>query len=241
MTVLVERGAGVGASFPDHSYVEAGARIVTTPTLLEDCDVILRIHRPTPAEAKQCHPDQVVIGLLAPLLDPHAMVGLARHHITAVSLDTLPRTLSRAQGMDALSSQANISGYKAALIAADSFRRYFPLLTTAAGTAKPANVLVLGVGVAGLQAIATARRLGAIVHAYDVRRDTKEQVESLGAQFVTLQSVADATGEGGYARALTDEEQAAQQAELNGIIAGHDIVIRAGDRRSWCPERRSRP
>jgi NAD(P) transhydrogenase subunit alpha len=127
--------------------------------------------------------------------------------------------------MDALSSQANIAGYKAALIAADSFGRYFPLLTTAAGTAKPANVLVLGVGVAGLQAIATARRLGAMVRAYDVRRETKEQVESLGAQFVTLTSVADATGEGGYARALTPEEQAAQQAELNSIIAAHDIVI----------------
>jgi NAD(P) transhydrogenase subunit alpha len=225
LTVLVERGAGVAASFPDHAYVDAGARIVTTATLFESCDVILRVNRPTPWEAKLLHPDQVVIGMLSPLLDPQAMVSLARHRITAVSMDAIPRMLSRAQGMDALSSQANVAGYKAALIAADSFGRYFPLLTTAAGTARPANVLVLGVGVAGLQAIATARRLGAMVRAYDVRRETREQVESLGAQFVTLTSVADATGEGGYARALTEEEQAAQQAELNGVIAAHDVVI----------------
>jgi len=225
MTVLVERGAGAAASFPDQSYIEAGARIVNTTTLYSTSDVILRIHRPTPAEAQLCHEDQVVIGMLAPLLDPHAMVGLARHHLTAISLDAIPRTLSRCQAMDALSSQSNVAGYKAVLIAADAFGRYFPLLTTPAGTAKPANVLVLGVGVAGLQAIATARRLGAMVKAYDVRRDTKEQAESLGAQFVSLKSAIDATGQGGYARALDPEEQAAQQAELNGIIATQDIVI----------------
>jgi NAD(P) transhydrogenase subunit alpha len=154
-----------------------------------------------------------------------AMAEMASLGLTAISLDAIPRTLSRAQGMDALSSQANVAGYKAVLIAAESFGRFFPLLTTPAGTAKPANVLVLGVGVAGLQAIATARRLGAAVKAYDVRRETKEQVESLGAQFVTLSSVADATGEGGYARALTAQEQAAQQAELNDVIARQDVVI----------------
>ena len=225
MTVLVERGAGAAASFPDQSYVEAGARIVSTATLYSTSDVILRIHRPTPAEAKLCHEGQVVIGLLAPLLDPHAMAGLARHHVTAISLDAIPRTLTRSQGMDALSSQSNVGGYKAVLIAANAFGRYFPLLTTPAGTAKPANVLVLGLGVAGLQAIATARRLGAMVKAYDVRRDTKEQAESLGAQFISLKSAIDATGQGGYARALTPQEQAAQQAELNGIIATQDIVI----------------
>ena len=225
LTVLVERGAGAAASFPDQSYVDAGARIVTTAALYSTSDVILRIHRPTPAEAKMLHEGQVVIGLLAPLLDPHAMVGLARQKVTAISLDAIPRTLTRSQGMDALSSQANVGGYKAVLIAANAFGRYFPLLTTPAGTAKPANVLVLGVGVAGLQAIATARRLGAMVKAYDVRRDTKEQAESLGAQFVTLKSAIDATGQGGYARSLTAEEQAAQQAELNGIIATSDIVI----------------
>jgi NAD(P) transhydrogenase subunit alpha len=225
LTVLVERGAGAAASFPDQSYVDAGAKIVTTAALYSTSDVILRIHRPSPDEAKLLHEGQVVIGLLAPLIDPHAMAGLARQKVTAISLDAIPRTLSRSQGMDALSSQANVGGYKAVLIAANAFGRYFPLLTTPAGTAKPANVLVLGVGVAGLQAIATARRLGAMVKAYDVRRDTKEQAESLGAQFVTLKSAIEATGQGGYARALTPEEQAAQQAELNGIIAVSDVVI----------------
>jgi NAD(P) transhydrogenase subunit alpha len=127
--------------------------------------------------------------------------------------------------MDVLSSQANVGGYRAVLIAANAYGRYFPLLTTAAGTARPANVLILGVGVAGLQAIATARRLGAIVKAYDVRSETKEQAESLGAQFIVLKSVADASGSGGYARQLTPEEQAAQQQELNGHIGGMDVII----------------
>jgi NAD(P) transhydrogenase subunit alpha len=225
VSVLVERGAGEAAALPDDAYVEADARIVTTPTLYSSSDVILRVHRPTRDELKASHPGQVIIGLLAPLLDPGAMAEMASLQLTAISLDAIPRTLSRAQGMDALSSQANVAGYKAVLIAAESFGRFFPLLTTPAGTAKPANVLVLGVGVAGLQAIATARRLGAQVKAYDVRRETEEQVESLGAQFVTLTSVADASGEGGYARALTPQEQAAQQTELNDIIANQDVVI----------------
>ena len=225
ISVLVERGAGEAAAFTDDAYVEADARIVTTDNLYANSDVILRINRPSSAELKATHPGQVIIALLGPLLDPQAMAEMAALQLTAISLDAIPRTLSRAQAMDALSSQANVGGYKAVLIAAESFGRFFPLLTTPAGTAKPANVLVLGVGVAGLQAIATARRLGAQVKAYDVRRDTKEQAESLGAQFVTLKSAVDATGEGGYARALTAEEQAAQQAELNDIIAGHDVVI----------------
>jgi NAD(P) transhydrogenase subunit alpha len=225
ISVLVERGAGEAAAFPDDSYVEADARIVTAPTLYANSDIILRIHRPTPAELKATHPGQVIIGMLAPLLDPLAMAEMASLQLTTISLDAIPRTISRAQGMDALSSQANVAGYKAVLIAAESFGRFFPLLTTPAGTAKPAQVLVLGVGVAGLQAIATARRLGAQVKAYDVRQETKEQVESLGAQFVTLTSVTDASGEGGYARALTAGEQAAQQAELNDIIATQDVVI----------------
>jgi NAD(P) transhydrogenase subunit alpha len=145
--------------------------------------------------------------------------------VTAISLDAIPRTLSRAQTMDALSSQANVGGYKAVLIAANAYPRYFPLLTTAAGTAKPANVLILGIGVAGLQAIGTARRLGAIVHAYDVRPETREQAESLGAKFVKLKTTIDATGAGGYARELTADERAAQQAELNEAIGGMDVVI----------------
>jgi NAD(P) transhydrogenase subunit alpha len=153
------------------------------------------------------------------------MSELAKKKVTAISLDAIPRTLSRAQSMDVLSSQANVGGYRAVLMAAEEYGRYFPLLTTAAGTARPANVLVLGIGVAGLQAIATARRLGAVVKAYDVRSETKEQAESLGAQFIVLKSVADASGAGGYARELTDEEREAQQKELNEHIGAMDVVI----------------
>ena len=225
VSVIVERGAGAAASFTDLEYADAGAKIVTTAVMYSQANVILRINRPSPSEAKLLKDGQVVIGMLAPLLDPTAMAEMAGRGVRAISLDAIPRTLSRAQGMDALSSQANVAGYKAVLIAADAFGRYFPLLTTAAGTAKPANVLVLGIGVAGLQAIATARRLGAQVRAYDVRPETREQAESLGAQFVTLQSVMDASGEGGYARALTPEEQVAQQAELNDVIGAQDVVI----------------
>jgi H+-translocating NAD(P) transhydrogenase subunit alpha len=225
ISVLVERGAGVEAWFPDTDYAEAGAEIVTASDLYSQSDVIVRIHRPTPAEMKKLRPNQVVIGMLGPLLDPAAMAELANLEVTAISLDAIPRTLSRSQGMDALSSQANVAGYKAVLVAAEAYGRYFPLLTTPAGTARPANVLVLGIGVAGLQAIATARRLGAQIKAYDVRSETREQAESLGAQFVTLHSAIDGAGQGGYARALTPEEQAAQQDELNDIIASHDIVI----------------
>src|SRR5262249_25450798 len=144
---------------------------------------------------------------------------------TVISLDLIPRTLSRAQPMDALTSQANIAGYKAALLAATAFGRFFPLLITAAGTARPAQVLVLGTGVAGLPAIRTARRLGAVVSAYDVRPETRTEVESLGGTFIELTSVGSASGTGGYARALTDAERAAQQAELADHIARHDVVI----------------
>ncbi|MDP8905555.1 MAG: Re/Si-specific NAD(P)(+) transhydrogenase subunit alpha [Chloroflexota bacterium] len=223
--VLVEEGAGDAAAFPDAAYVAAGASVVPTKRLYEESDVILLVQRPSPDEAKKLRRGQVVIGMLQPLLDPAAMEKLAAAGVTAISLDALPRTLSRAQVMDALSSQANVGGYRAVLVAAEAYGRYFPLLTTAAGTAKPANVLVLGVGVAGLQAIATARRLGALVKAYDVRAETREQAESLGAQFLVLKSVADASGAGGYARELTADERAAQQRELNDHIAGMDVII----------------
>ncbi|HYK95412.1 MAG TPA: Re/Si-specific NAD(P)(+) transhydrogenase subunit alpha [Candidatus Dormibacteraeota bacterium] len=225
MEILVEAGAGLGALIPDSSYEAAGARIVTTGDLYDQADVILRVQKPSPDEAKRLRKGQAVIGTLQPLLDPRLMATLADAGVTAISLDAIPRTLSRAQTMDALSSQANVGGYKAVLLAANAFGRYFPLLTTAAGTAKPANVLILGIGVAGLQAIGTARRLGAVVKAYDVRPETREQAESLGAQFVTLKTQIDATGAGGYARELTAEERAAQQAELNEVIAGMDVVI----------------
>lgn len=223
--VLVQAGAGDGASIPDADFAAAGAKVVSEDELYASADVVLRVQKPTPEEISKLRAGQVVIGLLQPLIDPQNAKSLAEAGVTAVSLDTLPRTLSRAQSMDALSSQANVGGYKAVIMAADAYGRYFPLLTTAAGTAKPANVLILGVGVAGLQAIATAKRLGALVKAYDVRSETREQAESLGAQFLKLESVADATGEGGYARELTDEEKKAQQDELNGHISSMDVVI----------------
>ena len=223
--VLVESGAGEGSAFPDSAYVTAGATVVSTADLYRTADVVLRVQKPSAAEIGKLRSGQTVIGLLQPLIDPQTSKALADAGVTAISLDALPRTLSRAQTMDALSSQANVGGYKAVIIAAEAYGRYFPLLTTAAGTAKPANVLILGIGVAGLQAIATARRLGAQVKAYDVRSETKEQAQSLGAQFLELKSVADAAGTGGYARELTADERAAQQLELNGYIGGMDVVI----------------
>ncbi len=223
--VLVERGAGQGAWLTDAAYVDAGATIVGTTELFASADVILTVTKPTTAMMDQLGKGQAVIGMLAPLTEPELAAALAAKGVTAISLDGLPRTLSRAQAMDALTSQANVAGYKAALVAADAFGRFFPMLITAAGTARPAQVLVLGAGVAGLQAIGTARRLGAIVSGYDVRPASKGEVESLGATFIELTSVGSAAGEGGYARELTAEERQAQQDELAGHIARHDVVI----------------
>jgi proton-translocating NAD(P)+ transhydrogenase subunit alpha len=223
--VLVENGAGEAAWFPDSAYAEAGAVIVTTAELYAKADVMLTITRPSPAAIKRMRAGQTVVGMLSALTNPELARDLAAKGVTAVSLDGLPRTLSRAQPMDALSSQANVAGYKAVLVAADAFGRFFPLLITAAGTAPPAKVLVLGAGVAGLQAIGTARRLGAVVSGYDVRPASQGEVESLGATFIKLTSVGSAAGEGGYARELTAEERQAQQEELSGHIARHDVVI----------------
>ena len=225
LEILVERGAGAGSSIPDAAYQEAGATIVSTDELYAGADAILRVAKPSDTEVANLRSGQAVLGLLSPLVDPKLAKAIADRGVTAISLDAIPRTLSRAQTMDALSSQANVGGYKAVLVAANTYGRYFPLLTTAAGTAKPANVLILGIGVAGLQAIGTARRLGAVVNAYDVRPETREQAESLGAKFVKLKTTIDATGAGGYARELTAEERAAQQAELNEVIGAMDIVI----------------
>jgi NAD(P) transhydrogenase subunit alpha len=222
--ILVQTGAGAGAFLPDESYSEAGASVVSADQL-SSADAILMVGRPDAAQISRLRSGQTLLGMLAPLADPALAASLAATGATAISLDLIPRTLSRAQPMDALSSQANIAGYKAALLAATAFGRFFPLLITAAGTARPAKVLVLGTGVAGLQAIGTARRLGAVVSAYDVRPETRTEVESLGASFIELTSVGPASGAGGYARALTDAERAAQQAELSDHIARHDVVI----------------
>jgi NAD(P) transhydrogenase subunit alpha len=220
LEVLVEKGAGDNAWFPDDAYEAAGATITTPDELYATADVILTVTRPEPGRLRA---GQAAIGMLAPLTEPQLALTLAERGVTAISLDGLPRTLSRAQGMDALTSQANVAGYKAALVAAEAYGRFFPLLITAAGTARPAKLLVLGTGVAGLQAIGTARRLGAQVSGYDVRPASKGEVESLGATFLEL-SIS-AAGEGGYARELTAEERDAQQAELAGHIARHDVVI----------------
>ena len=223
--VIVERGAGEGAWPNDAAYAYAGAAIVSAAELYQTAEVILTVTRPSAATTSQLRKGQAIIGMLAPLTDPGLTAALAAQGVTVISLDGLPRTLSRAQPMDALSSQSNVAGYKAALVAAAEFGRFFPMLITAAGTARPARVLVLGAGVAGLQAIGTARRLGAVVSGYDVRPASKGEVESLGATFVELTSVESAAGEGGYARELTAAERQAQQDELAGHIARHDVVI----------------
>jgi NAD(P) transhydrogenase subunit alpha len=223
--VLVENGAGEAAWFPDSAYAEAGAAIVTATELYAKAEVIPMVTRPGPEAVSQLRAGRAVFGMLSPLTNPELAQDLATQGVTAVSLDGLPRTLSRAQPMDALSSQANVAGYKAVLVAANAYSRFFPMLMTAAGTARPAKLLVLGAGVAGLQAIGTARRLGAVVSGYDVRPASQGEVESLGATFIKLTSVESAAGEGGYARELTAEERQAQQEELTGHIARHDVVI----------------
>jgi H+-translocating NAD(P) transhydrogenase subunit alpha len=223
--VLVERGAGEGAWMADWAYAEAGATIVSAAELFAAADVILTVTKPSAAVVDQLGKGQAIIGMLAPLADPELAAVLAAKGVTAISLDRMPRTLTRTQPMDALSSQANVAGYKAALVAAAAYGRFFPMLITAAGTARPAKVLVLGAGVAGLQAIGTARRLGAVVTGYDVRPASKTEVESLGATFLELTAVGSAAGEGGYARELTAAERQAQQDELTGHIARHDVVI----------------
>jgi H+-translocating NAD(P) transhydrogenase subunit alpha len=223
--VLLESGAGDRAWLTDDSFAEAGASIVGRAEALADADALLMVGKPDAATIDRLHRGQVVVGLLTPLSDPALASRLADAGITAISMDMIPRTLPRAQPMDALTSQANIAGYKAALVGAATFGRFFPLLITAAGTARPAKVLVLGTGVAGLQAIGTARRLGAVVSAYDVRPETRTEVQSLGGTFIELTSVGTAAGDGGYARALTEDERQAQQDELAGHIAAHDVVI----------------
>ena len=224
LELLVETQAGARAWVNDDAYAQAGASVVSKAEALS-ADVVLMVGKPDAPMVAALRPGQVIVGMLAPLADRGLARSLAEAGVTALSMDMIPRTLPRAQPMDALSSQANIAGYKAAVIAAGEYGRFFPLLITAAGTARPAKVLVLGTGVAGLQAIGTARRLGAVVSAYDVRPETRAEAESVGATFIELTSVGPASGEGGYARALTEEERLAQQQELAAHIARHDVVI----------------
>ena len=218
--VVVEPGAGEGARIPDDHYSDAGAQLGDPWS----ADVVVKVAPPSSEEIGRLRDGQAFIGFLQPLTDPEIAQALESAGVTAFAMESIPR-ISRAQSMDALSSQANIGGYRAVLIAAQEFGRYFPMLMTAAGTVPPAKVLVLGAGVAGLQAIATAKRLGAQVQAFDVRSAVEEQIQSLGAKFVKLDVDFDAETEGGYARQLTDEEQEQQRAALADVIAKVDIVI----------------
>jgi len=217
--VVVEAGAGLAAAFGDDAYREAGATIGDPWS----AEIVAKVAPPTADEVARLGEGQVLIAFLQPLTDTAGIERLTSAGVHAFALESVPR-ITRAQPMDALSSQATVSGYKAALVAADRMPRFFPMLMTAAGTIPPAKVLVLGAGVAGLQAIATARRLGAVVSGFDVRPAVREQVESLGATFLDLGVQGEET-EGGYARELTPEQQAAQQAELQARIPQFDAVI----------------
>jgi len=218
--VVVEPGAGAAASFPDHAYAEAGASLDGSAWAAEG---IAKVRKPTVDEVERLSDGQILVGFLEPLTDPAGVEGLADRGVHAFAMESIPR-ITRAQPMDALSSQATVSGYKAVVIAAERLPRFFPMLMTAAGTVAPAKVLILGAGVAGLQAIATAHRLGAVVSGFDVRPVVKEQVESLGATFLDLGILGEETAEG-YARELTEDEQSRQQQELAARIPDYDVVI----------------
>jgi len=223
LAVLVEAGAGTSAWFPDSAYAAAGAQLVSRDDLYLQADVVLCLHRP--ADADRLHDGQTLVGLLQPLHDPDFAAALAEAKVTTISLDMLPRTLSRAQSMDVLTSQANVAGYKAALVAANTFGGYFPMLVTAAGTTRPAQVFVIGAGVAGLQAIATARRLGALVTGYDVRDAARADIVSTGAALLDLGSPVSTAEIGGYARPLDTAELEVLQQSMDSVVSRFDVVI----------------
>lgn len=224
-TCFIQEGAGTGAYYSDEAYANAGAEVLPTASaVVENADILLRLRMPTLDEIQTYPHGKVLIGILQEWRFPEAVEALASKDWTIFALEKLPR-ITRAQSMDVLSSMAALGGYKAVLLAATHFERVFPMLTTAAGTLTPARVLVIGAGVAGLQAIATARRLGAQVEGYDIRPAAKEQVESLGAKFLPLTLDGSYEGAGGYARQLTAEEQARQREALAAYVARADIII----------------
>ncbi|ROP58660.1 NAD(P) transhydrogenase subunit alpha [Curtobacterium sp. PhB115] len=222
-TVLMETGAGNQAAAPDTELERAGAEIHAGAVIVERANILALLHAPTGSVIQHLHAGQVIIGLLNPFARPEVVGDLAVRGISVIALDALPRTLSRAQTLDALSSQSSAAGYRAALIAAQALGRYLPMMTTAAGTARPAQALVLGAGVAGLQAIATLKRLGAVVTGYDVRPTSRGEVEALGAKF--LASTINAAGAGGYARSMAATETDRQQRELADACAEADVVV----------------
>ena len=221
--VLVQRGAGLSASFVDDAYSQAGAQLADdADAALANADVLLCVQSPSADALMRLREGATLIGLLAPQADAARGAAITSRGLHAFPLERLPRT-TRAQAMDVLSSQAGMAGYKAVLLAAQLAPRFFPMLTTAAGTIRPSKVLIVGAGVAGLQAIATAKRLGAQVEGFDVRPETREQIESLGGKFLDLG--VSAAGEGGYARQLTEEERAEQQRRLAEHLKGIDVVV----------------
>ena len=221
--VVVEAGAGENARYPDAAYTQAGAKVQTDrAAMFGSADVVVKIQIPTAEETAAMRPGTVVIALMNPNRNLEKVAKMRDQKVTSFALELLPR-ITRAQSMDVLSSQATVAGYRAALIGADLCPKFLPMLTTAAGTVRPARVLVLGAGVAGLMAIATSKRLGALVEAYDVRRAAGEQVRSLGAKFLELQI--NAEGSGGYARELTDDEKKLEAEMLAKAISEADIVI----------------
>jgi len=221
--VLVQRGAGTSAYLPDAVYEAAGATIVGTAAEALGADLVLKVQRPTIEEIGLLREGAALVSFLAPAASADLLDALARRKVTAFAMELVPRT-TKAQSMDALSSQATIAGYKAVLVGAGAMGRIIPMLTTAAGTLAPAKVFVVGAGVAGLQAIATARRLGGIVSAFDVRSAVKEQVQSLGASFVEAGAV-EGEGQGGYAKELAEEQQRRVMAVVGGHAQGQDLVI----------------
>jgi NAD(P) transhydrogenase subunit alpha len=223
-TVSIETGAGAAARFPDVEYQKAGATVGSAAETIKDADIVLAVRRPAVEVIRGAKPGALVIASMDPYGNEKDIEALAKAGVTAVAMEFMPR-ITRAQVMDILSSQANLAGYQAVLDAAVAFDRAMPMMMTAAGTVRPAKVFVMGAGVAGLQAIATAKRLGAVVSATDVRAAAGEQVESLGAKFIMTDALKDASGTGGYARELTDAEKAAQAELTASHIAKQDIVI----------------
>ena len=226
--VAVQQGAGAGASIPDAEYAAAGAKLVGAADIYAQSEIVFKVRAPSADELAQCNKGTVLVGLLNPH-NAEQVASYAKQGVAAFSMEKLPRT-SRAQAMDVLSSQANIAGYKAVIVAANLYKRFFPMLMTAAGTVKAARVVVLGVGVAGLQAIATAKRLGAVIEASDVRPAVKEQVESLGAKFIDVPYETDeereaAAGVGGYAKPMPKSWMDRQKAEVAKRVAQADVVI----------------
>ncbi len=228
LSVVVEAGAGASAGVSDDEYREAGASIAASASeVLQGAGLVLRVNPPSlsdPDEVAGISPDAILVSFLSPLTNLDLVRRLAESRVTAVSMELVPR-ITRAQSMDALSSQATVAGYKAVLMAADHLPKFLPMFTTAAGTIRPGKALVLGAGVAGLQAIATARRLGAVVEAFDVRPAVKEQVESLGATFLETEHDVTAEGEGGYAKELSEEQHQKELELIAGAITGADLVV----------------